>query len=68
MFTSKIFTALALCGGLAACGNSVSEQAIIGGAVGAGTAAVVGGSVATGVAVGAAGNLLYCQTFPSKCN
>ncbi|MEP1355222.1 MAG: hypothetical protein ABJX32_12245 [Tateyamaria sp.] len=47
--------------GLAACGNTAGEQAIIGGAVGAGAASVAGGSIATGLAVGAAGNILACE-------
>ncbi|WP_299623296.1 hypothetical protein [uncultured Tateyamaria sp.] len=53
--------------GLAACGDTVGEQAVIGGAVGAGAAAVTSGSVVTGAAVGAAGNLLYCELNPGKC-
>jgi len=53
--------------GLAACGETVGEQAIIGGAVGAGAAAVTSGSLVTGAAVGAAGNLVYCQTYPNRC-
>ena len=67
MYTSRIWLALALAGGLAACGDTVGEQAIIGGAVGAGTAAAVNGNLVTGAAVGAAGNLLYCQQYPSRC-
>lgn len=53
--------------GLAACGDTVGEQAVIGGAVGAGTAAVLDGNLAAGAAIGAAGNLLYCQQYPEKC-
>ena len=48
--------------GLAACGDTVGEQAIIGGAVGAGAAAVTSGNVVTGAAVGAAGNVIACET------
>jgi hypothetical protein len=58
---------LAATAGLAACGDTVGEQAIIGGAVGAGAAAVTSGSLVTGAAVGAAGNLVYCQTYPNRC-
>lgn len=54
--------------GLAACGDSVPEQALLGGGAGAITGAVVGGSVITGAAVGAAGNVVYCQAYPSRCN
>jgi len=52
---------------LGACGDTVGEQAIIGTAAGAGTAAVVGGSIITGAAVGAAGNIAFCQLYPSRC-
>ncbi|MEO9518072.1 MAG: hypothetical protein ABJH45_13015 [Paracoccaceae bacterium] len=65
-FKSQVLI-LVCCGGLAACGDTVGQQALVGGAVGAGAAAVVSGSVATGVVVGAAGNLVYCQTYPSRC-
>ncbi len=67
MQLSKTWLALALVGGLAACGDTVGEQALIGGAVGAGTAAVLDGNLAAGAAVGAAGNLLFCQQNPSRC-
>ena len=53
--------------GLAACGDTVGERAVIGGAVGAGAGAVAGGSVVTGAAVGAGANVLYCELNPGKC-
>ncbi|MEQ8901578.1 MAG: hypothetical protein RID11_20180 [Roseovarius sp.] len=53
--------------GLAACGDTVPEQALLGGGAGAVTGAVVGGSVVTGAAVGAAGNVIYCQAYPGRC-
>ncbi|MBD3662694.1 hypothetical protein [Sulfitobacter aestuariivivens] len=56
-----------LCGTLAACGDTISEQALAGGAIGAGTAVLVNGSLAKGAAIGAAGNLAYCQLNPGKC-
>jgi hypothetical protein len=59
---------ITLAGALAACGDTVGEQALIGGAVGAGTAVVTDGSLAQGAAIGAAGNLLYCQAYPRQCN
>ena len=65
--TKTTALAFALCGALSACGDTVGEQALVGGAVGAGTAVVLDGSVATGAAVGAAGNLLFCQTYPERC-
>ena len=61
-----MLSALALMG-LAACGDTVPEQALLGGGAGAVTGAVVGGSVITGAAVGAAGNVVYCQAYPSRC-
>lgn len=68
MFNKKMWVALALVGGLAACGDTVAEQAAIGGAAGVGTAALLDGNILTGAAVGAAGNVLLCQTKPEKCN
>ncbi|QFT93449.1 hypothetical protein FIU86_11410 [Roseovarius sp. THAF9] len=61
------FLVLGLLGPLAACGNTVPEQALFGGAAGTGAAAVVGGSLLTGAAVGAAGNVAFCQVYPEKC-
>lgn len=62
-FTLAIVAAL----GLAACGDTLGEQAIIGGGVGAGAAAVTGGSVLTGAAVGAGANVLFCELNPGDC-
>ena len=53
--------------GLAACGDTVAERAVIGGAVGAGAAAVTSGSVVTGAAIGAAGNLVACELDIGDC-
>ena len=53
--------------GLAACGDTPGEQALIGGGAGAATAVVLDGKPFTGAVLGAAGNLLYCQTNPGKC-
>lgn len=52
---------------LAACGDSIPEQALLGGGAGAIAGAAVGGSVLTGAAVGAAGNVIYCQATKSTC-
>lgn len=68
MRLSKIFVALGLVAGLAACGDTVGERAILGGAAGAGTAAAFEGNIATGAALGAAGNVVYCEYYPSRCN
>ena len=54
--------------GLAACGDTATEQALYGAGAGAATAVVLDGNPFTGAVVGSAGNLLYCQTNPSKCN
>ena len=60
---------VAVCGlfGLAACGDTLGEQALLGGAAGAGTAVITDGNPITGAAVGAAANVAYCQTYPERC-
>ena len=52
---------------LSACGDTVGEQALFGGATGAASAAVLDGNVAAGAAVGAAANSLYCEENPGAC-
>ncbi len=64
----KKLSTLLLCLGLAACGDSIGEQAIGGAAIGAGAAVVTSGSLAQGAALGAGANVLYCQLQPSQCN
>lgn len=66
-FKAWIISCVALAG-LAACGDTVGEQALAGAGAGAATAVVLDGKLFTGAVVGAAGNLLYCQTNPGKCN
>jgi uncharacterized ferredoxin-like protein len=62
------FTAIAVTAAtLAGCGDTLGEQALYGAGAGAATAAVVDGDIATGAVVGAAGNALYCQNYPSRC-
>ncbi|WP_299656442.1 hypothetical protein [uncultured Tateyamaria sp.] len=58
-------TAAAL--GLAACGDTVGEQAVVGGAVGGVGTAVLGGNAIAGAAVGAGANVLFCDQNPSRC-
>ncbi|WP_299282556.1 hypothetical protein [uncultured Tateyamaria sp.] len=53
--------------GLAACGDSVGEQALIGGAVGGVGTAALGGNAVAGAAVGAGANVLYCDQNPARC-
>ncbi|WP_170758660.1 hypothetical protein [Ruegeria lacuscaerulensis] len=59
---SRIYLAVAACAGLAACGDSTGEQALLGGGAGAVGAAVVSADPLLGAVVGAAGNVLYCKT------
>ncbi len=59
--------AAVFCSGLAACGQTVGEQAVLGGAAGVGGAALTGGSVASGALVGAAANVAYCE-LGKNCN
>ncbi len=63
----KTTAVLALLGGLAACGDTVGEQALLGAGAGAGTAAVLDGNVVGGAALGAGANIIYCQENPGKC-
>jgi hypothetical protein len=67
MYIRKMVLGLALCGGLAACGDTVGEQAIVGGVAGLGTAAVIDGNLLAGAAIGAGANILFCQQNPGKC-
>ncbi|MEL6376476.1 MAG: hypothetical protein AAFQ04_04645 [Pseudomonadota bacterium] len=68
MRCSKIFpVSFVAMTALAACGDTIPEQAILGGAAGVGGAVVVGAPVLTGAAIGAAGNVAYCQLGPGKC-
>ncbi len=67
MFKIRFAVLLAVMGGLAACGDTLGEQALIGAGAGAGTAVVLDGDVATGAVVGAAGNVAFCQLYPEQC-
>ena len=68
MLCKRLLVALALCAGLAACGDTAEQQALYGAGAGVVGSALIDGDLLTGAAVGAAGNLLYCQTDPSRCN
>ncbi|WP_227270555.1 hypothetical protein [Roseobacter weihaiensis] len=68
MLFKKSALALVAFAGLAACGDTLGEQALGGAAIGAGAAVVTDNSLAKGAAVGAAGNVAYCQLYPSQCN
>ena len=52
---------------LAACGQTVGEQALLGAGVGAVGSAAVGGNALTGAVVGGAANTLFCQANPGRC-
>ncbi|WP_417720968.1 hypothetical protein [Salipiger sp.] len=67
MRTIRTFTiGLALLG-LSACGDTLAEQGLIGAGAGAVTAKALDADMATGAVVGAAGNIAYCQRYPSRC-
>ena len=68
MYTKSFGAALVALVGLAGCGDTLGEQALVGAGAGAGAAIVLDGRPFTGAVLGAAGNLLYCQTNPSQCN
>ena len=59
--------ALVAFAGLAACGDTLGEQALLGGAAGAGAAVATSGDPFIGAAIGVAANVAYCQTYPERC-
>lgn len=67
MQATRIFSLLALCGGLAACGQSTGEQVVYGASAGALGSLLLDGNPVTGAAVGTAANLIYCKENPGKC-
>lgn len=67
MSIKTILLAVTASAGLAACGDTLGEQALGGGVVGAGAAAVTGGSLAQGAAIGGGANVLACQTGAVRC-
>nr|WP_146344734.1 hypothetical protein [Phaeobacter marinintestinus] len=67
MLKLRVFAVIAVCSGLAACGDTIGEQALIGSGAGAVTALAVNANPLLGVAAGAAGNVLFCQQFPERC-
>ncbi|MDJ0825523.1 MAG: hypothetical protein QNJ16_08480 [Rhodobacter sp.] len=52
---------------LAGCGDTVTEQSLIGAGAGAGTAAMLDGNLALGAIVGAGANVAYCNQYPDRC-
>ncbi|MFD1911731.1 hypothetical protein [Halodurantibacterium flavum] len=67
MQKKTIALGFALLMGVAACGNTVGEQALIGGGAGAIAGAATGGDVAAGAVIGAGGNVAFCQLNPHLC-
>ncbi len=65
--TATLLCASALAA-LVSCGDTTGEQALIGAGAGAATAAVLDGNLVTGALIGGAGNVIYCNENPSKCN
>ncbi len=51
---------------LAACGDTLLEQGLLGAGAGAGTAIVLGGDATTGAILGAGVNI-YCQNSTDLC-
>lgn len=52
---------------LAACGDTVAEQGLIGAGAGAGTAVLIDGNPVTGAVVGGVANVAFCQRYPHRC-
>ncbi|WP_112321664.1 hypothetical protein [Oceanibium sediminis] len=67
MRKSRTLVVVAALLGLAACGDTFEEQALIGAGAGAATSVALDGNVAAGALVGAAGNVLYCDQNPGRC-
>ncbi len=61
------YVVLALCTGLAACGETPTEQALYGGGAGFLGSLAVDGNPVLGAAAGAAANVIYCKT-QNTCN
>ena len=67
MRVSKIITTIALCAGLAACGETTGEQALYGAGAGMLGSFLVDGDPIVGAAAGAAANVIYCEAGPGNC-
>ena len=52
---------------LASCGDSIGEQALVGMGAGGAAAMVLEKDAFSGAAIGAAANIAYCQSYPSRC-
>lgn len=67
MRAKSFFAVLAVCGGLAACGQTTGEQVVYGASAGALGSLLLDGNPVTGAAVGTAANLIFCKENPGKC-
>jgi hypothetical protein len=67
MRIKSIIIGITLLGALGACGDTLGEQAIIGGGAGALAGVALGGDPVTGAVVGGAGNVAFCQLYPNRC-
>ena len=63
----KVFLSGVMALTLAACGDTVGQQAAFGAGVGAVGTAAAGGDPLIGAAVGAGGSVLFCQRYPWRC-
>jgi hypothetical protein len=52
---------------VSACGETVGQQALYGGATGAGVGYLGGGDPLAGAIIGAGGNVAFCQLYPHRC-
>ncbi|WP_282058173.1 hypothetical protein [Lentibacter algarum] len=64
---TKWAAALCITALLSGCGDTLTEQALMGAGAGVGAAAVTKGDLGAGALIGAVGNVAYCQKFPSRC-
>lgn len=67
MHAKGLYFAFALLGGLAACGETTTEQVLYGGGAGLAGALVLDTNPVAGAAVGAAANVIYCEENPGNC-
>ncbi len=63
----KAVLAIIVLSAIAACGDTIGKQGLIGAGAGVAGSAVLGTNLAAGAVVGAAGNVAFCQTFPERC-
>ena len=67
MRAKGIVTGLALCAGLAACGDNTTERVLYGGGAGLAGSLLLDTNPVAGAAVGAAANVIYCEENPGRC-